>query len=51
MSVWKKIPVPPGGVMPTGMVTKIGIAATSLLLAAMLLTYTFHRRGRTRSRD
>ena len=41
MSVWKKIPVPPGGVMPAGMVTKIGIAATSLLLAAMLLTYTF----------
>ena len=41
MSVWKKIPVPPGGVMPTGMVTKIGIAATSLLLAAMLLTYSF----------
>ena len=27
--------------MPAGMVTKIGIAATSLLLAAMLLTYTF----------
>ena len=41
MSVWKKIPVPPGGVMPGGIVTKIGIAATSLLLAAMLLTYTF----------
>ena len=41
MSVWKKIPISPGGVMPTGMVTKIGIAATSLLLAAMLLTYTF----------
>ena len=41
MSVWKKIPVPPGGVMPAGMVTKIGIAATSLLLAAMLLTYSF----------
>ena len=41
MSVWKKIPISPGGVMPTGMVTKIGIAATSLLLAAMLLTYSF----------
>ena len=41
MSVWKKIPLPPGGVMPTGLVTKIGIAATSLLLAAMLLTYSF----------
>ena len=41
MSVWKKIPVPPGGVMSAGMVTKIGIAATSLLLAAMLLTYSF----------
>ena len=41
MSVWKKIPMTPGGVMPGGMVTKIGIAATSLLLAAMLLTYTF----------
>ena len=41
MSVWKKIPLPPGGVMPGGLVTKIGIAATSLLLAAMLLTYTF----------
>ena len=41
MSVWKKIPIPPGGVMPGGLVTKIGIAATSLLLAAMLLTYTF----------
>ena len=41
MSVWKKIPVPPGGVMPAGMVIKIGIAATSLLLAAMLLTYSF----------
>ena len=27
--------------MPAGMVTKIGIAATSLLLAAMLLTYSF----------
>ena len=27
--------------MPGGLVTKIGIAATSLLLAAMLLTYTF----------
>ena len=41
MSVWKKIPIPPAGVMPVGLVTKIGIAATSLLLAAMLLTYTF----------
>ena len=41
MSVWKKLPVPPSGVMPGGLVTKIGIAATSLLLAAMLLTYTF----------
>ena len=41
MSVWKKIPLPPAGVMPGGLVTKIGIAATSLLLAAMLLTYTF----------
>ena len=41
MSVWKKIPVPPGGVMPAGLVTKIGVAAISLLLAAMLLTYSF----------
>ena len=41
MSVWKKIPIPPGGVMPGGMVTKIGVAAISLLLAATLLTYTF----------
>ena len=41
MSVWKKIPIPPAGVMPGGLVTKIGIGATSLLLAAMLLTYTF----------
>ena len=39
MSVWKKIPISPGGVMPTGLVTKIGVAAISLLLAAMLLTY------------
>ena len=46
MSVWKKIPIPPGGVMPGGLVTKIGIAATSLLLAAMLLTYTFTGGGR-----
>ena len=41
MSVWKKIPLAPGGVMPTGLVTKIGVAAISLLLAAMLLTYSF----------
>ena len=41
MSVWKKIPIAPGGVMPGGMVTKIGVAAISLLLAAMLLTWTF----------
>ena len=41
MSVWKKIPVAPGGVMPAGLVTKIGVAAISLLLAAMLLTYSF----------
>ena len=41
MSVWKKIPIAPGGVMPGGMVTKIGVAAISLLLAATLLTYTF----------
>ncbi len=41
MSVWKKIPVPPGGVMPGGLITKIGVAAISLLLAATLLTYTF----------
>ena len=41
MSVWKKIPLSPGGVMPTGLVTKIGVAAISLLLAAMLLTYSF----------
>ena len=41
MSVWKKIPLAPGGVMPGGLVTKIGVAAISLLLAAMLLTYTF----------
>ena len=39
MSVWKKIPISPGGVMPAGLVTKIGVAAISLLLAAMLLTY------------
>ena len=39
MSVWKKIPLSPGGVMPAGLVTKIGVAAISLLLAAMLLTY------------
>ena len=31
--------------MPGGLVTKIGIAATSLLLAAMLLTYTFTGSG------
>ena len=41
MSVWKKIPISPGGVMPVGLVTKIGVAAISLLLAAMLLTYSF----------
>ena len=41
MSVWKKIPLAPGGVMPAGLVTKIGVAAISLLLAAMLLTYSF----------
>ena len=41
MSVWKKIPVPPGGVMPGGLITKIGVAAISLLLATMLLTWTF----------
>ena len=41
MSVWKKIPLAPGGVMPSGLVTKIGVAAISLLLAAMLLTYSF----------
>ena len=41
MSVWKKIPIAPGGVMPGGMVTKIGVAAISLLLAATLLTWTF----------
>ena len=41
MSVWKKIPIPPGGVMPGGLITKIGVAAISLLLAATLLTYTF----------
>ena len=41
MSVWKKIPIAPGGVMPGGLVTKIGVAAISLLLATMLLTYTF----------
>ena len=48
MSVWKKIPIPPAGVMPGGLVTKIGIAATSLLLAAMLLTYTFTGGGERR---
>ena len=47
MSVWKKIPIAPGGVMPGGMVTKIGVAAISLLLAAMLLTYTFTGGGGT----
>ena len=41
MSVWKKIPLAPGGVMPPGLVTKIGVAAISLLLSAMLLAYTF----------
>ena len=41
MSVWQKIPIPPGGVMPGGLITKIGVAAISLLLAATLLTYTF----------
>ena len=41
MSVWKKIPLSPGGVMPAGLVTKIGVAAISLLLAATLLTYSF----------
>ena len=41
MSVWKKIPIAPGGVMPGGMVTKIGVAAISLLLAVMLLTWSF----------
>ena len=51
MSVWKKIPIAPGGVMPGGMVTKIGVAAISLLLAATLLTYTFTGGGRARSRD
>ena len=37
----KRFPFRLAGVMPGGLVTKIGIAATSLLLAAMLLTYTF----------
>ena len=41
MSVWKKIPLPPGGVMPEGLVTKIGVAAISLLLGAMLLAWSF----------
>ncbi len=41
MSVWKKIPISPGGVMPGGLITKIGIAAISLLLAATLLTWSF----------
>ena len=41
MSVWKKIPIAPGGVMPAGLVTKIGVAAISLLLAVMLLTWSF----------
>ena len=41
MSVWKKIPIAPGGIMPGGLITKIGVAAISLLLAAMLLTWTF----------
>ena len=41
MSVWKKIPLPPGGVMPEGLVTKIGVAAISLLLATMLLAWSF----------
>ena len=39
MSVWKQKTPSPGGVMPGGLVTKIGIAATSVLLAAMLLTF------------
>ena len=39
MSVWKQIPGKPGGVMPGGIVTKIGVAVTAFLLAAMLLTY------------
>ena len=41
MSVWKKIPISPGGVMPGGLITKIGVAAISLLLAATLLTWSF----------
>ena len=39
MSVWKQKTPSPGGVMPGGLVTKIGVAATSVLVAAMLLTY------------
>ena len=51
MSVWKKIPIAPGGVMPAGLVTKIGVAAISLLLAVMLLTWSFTGGGGPRSRD
>ena len=51
MSVWKKIPLAPGGVMPPGLVTKIGVAAISLLLSAMLLTYSFTGGGGPGSGD
>ena len=36
MSVWKKIPIPPAGVMPGGLVTKIGIEAEVRRQAAQL---------------
>ena len=39
MSVWKQNTPTPGGVMPGGLVTKIGVIATAILLAAMLLTF------------
>ena len=39
MSVWKRIPEQPSGVMPGGLITKIAVGATALLLGVMLLTY------------
>ena len=51
MSVWKKIPLAPGGVMPAGLVTKIGVAAISLLPGRHAADLQFHRRGRPGSRD
>ena len=39
MSIWKQHTPTPGGVMPGGLVTKIGVVAVAILLAALLLTY------------